>query len=124
MRSLVADHISLLVQTVSAVTVAFTMGLIIAWRLAIVIIAAQPLIILCFYTKKVLLKTMSQKALKAQDQGCQLAAEAVTNHRTISAFSSQEKILRLFEKSQEGPQRDNIKQSLFAGVLLGISQCI
>lgn len=123
-RSLVGDRISLIVQTVSAVTIAFTMGLIIAWRLAIVIIAAQPLVILCFYTKKVMLMTLSQKALKAQDQSSQLAAEAVANHRTISAFSSQEKILRLFEKTQEGPRRDNIKQSLFAGVVLGISQCI
>ena len=121
-RSLVGDRISLIVQTSSAVTVAFSMGLIIAWRLAVVVIAVQPVIVLCYYTRRVLLKVMSRKALKAQDQGSQLAAEAVANHRTINAFSSQEKILRLFEKkSQEGPQRDNIKQSLFAGVVLGIS---
>lgn len=123
-RSLVGDRISLIVQTVFAVAVAFTMGLIIAWRLAIIMIAAQPLTVLCFYTRKVLLKTMSEKALRAQDQGSQLAAEAVANHRTISAFSSQEKILYLFEKSQEGPHRDSIKQSWIAGIILGSSQCI
>ena len=100
------------------------MGLIIAWRLAVVIIAAQPFIVLCFYTKKVLLKAMSQKALKAQDQGSQLAAEAVSNHRTISAFSSQEKIIRLFQKSQEGLRRESIKQSLLAGFALALSQCL
>ena len=100
MRSLVGDRISLLVQTFSSVIIACLMGLIIAWRLAVVIIAVHPFIVLCFYTKKVILTAMSQKALKAQDQGSQLVAEAVSNHRTISAFSSQEKILRLFEKSQ------------------------
>eukprot|EP00253_Pinus_taeda_P026305 PITA_26305 len=123
-RSLVGDRISLLVQTASTTTIAFTMGLIIAWRLAIIIIAVQPVIVLCFYTKKVLLKAMSEKAIKSQDQGSQLAAEAVANHRTISAFSSQEKILRLFEKTQEGPRRESIKQSLYAGFALGTSQFI
>ena len=42
----------------------------------------------------------------------------------ISAFSAQEKILGLFKKTQEGPHRESIKQSLFAGFALGISQCL
>eukprot|EP00253_Pinus_taeda_P030909 PITA_30909 len=100
------------------------MALILSWRLAVVMIAVQPVIVLCFYTKKVLLKAMSEKSLKAQDKGSQLAAEAVANHLTISAFSSQDKILRLFEKTQEGPRRDSIKQSLLAGCALGASQFI
>jgi ATP-binding cassette subfamily B (MDR/TAP) protein 1 len=120
-RSLVGDSLSLLVQTVSSVALAFTMGLIIAWRLAIVIIAAQPMVVLCFYTKQVLLKILSKKFVKAQDRGSQLAAEAVANHRTISAFSSQEKILRLFKKTQEGPERDGFKQSFIAGAVLGFA---
>ena len=124
MRSLVGDRISLLVQTFSSVIIAWLMGLIIAWRIAVVIIAVQPLMVFCFYTRKVILTAMSQNALKAQGQGSQLAAEAVSNHRTISAFSSQEKILRLFEKSQEGLRRESIKQSLLAGFALALSQCL
>eukprot|EP00253_Pinus_taeda_P015975 PITA_15975 len=123
-RSLVGDRISLLVETSAAVVIAFSVALIMAWRLAVVIIVVQPIIVLCFYTKRVLLKAMSQKGIKAQDQGSQLAAEAVANHRTISAFSLQEKILSLFEKSQEEPRREIIKQSLFAGFALGTSECI
>eukprot|EP01018_Ginkgo_biloba_P022709 Gb_36503 [translate_table: standard] len=123
-RSLVGDRLSLIVQTLSTVIIAFTMGLVIAWRLAIVMIAVQPMIIACYYTRQVLLKTMSAKALKAQDKSSQLAAEAVTNIRTITAFSSQERILRLFAYTQEGPRRDNNKQSWFAGLVLGTSQCL
>lgn len=48
-RSLVGDQMSLLVQAISAATVACIMGLVIAWRLAIVMIAIEPLIIVCFY---------------------------------------------------------------------------
>lgn len=123
-RSLVGDRMALIVQTISAVVIAFTMGLIIAWRLAIVMIAVQPLIIICFYTRRVLLKSMSKKAMKAQDESSKLAAEAVSNLRTITAFSSQARILSMLEKAQQGPRKESIKQSWYAGIGLGTSQGI
>ncbi|KAK7271721.1 hypothetical protein RJT34_27853 [Clitoria ternatea] len=123
-RSLVGDRMALVVQTISAVVIAFTMGLIIAWRLAIVMIAVQPIIIACFYTRRVLLKSMSNKAIKAQDASSKIAAEAVSNLRTITAFSSQDRILKMLEKAQEGPSRESIRQSWFAGVGLACSQSL
>ncbi|CAI9752668.1 unnamed protein product [Fraxinus pennsylvanica] len=121
-RSLVGDRMALLLQTFAAVTIACTMGLIIAWKLALVMIAAQPIIIICYYCKRVLLKSMSKKAIKAQDESSKLAAEAVSNIRTVTAFSSQARILQMLEKAQEGPQKENIRQSWFAGIGLGASQ--
>ncbi|KAK3413325.1 hypothetical protein EUGRSUZ_I01893 [Eucalyptus grandis] len=123
-RSLVGDQMSLLVQAISAVTIACIMGLVIAWRLAIAMIAIQPLIILCFYGRKTLLKGMSQKAIEAQNECSKLAAEAVSSHRMITAFSSQEKILKMLKKAQEGPRRESKRQSWFAGVGLGASQSL
>ncbi|KAL3723206.1 hypothetical protein ACJRO7_035393 [Eucalyptus globulus] len=121
-RSLVGDRMALIVQTCSAIIIAFTMGLIISWRLALVVIAAQPLIIVSFYTRRVLLKTMSQKAIKAQEESSKLAADAVSNHRTITSFSSQERILKMLEKAQEAPERESIRQSWYAGIGLAASQ--
>ncbi|OVA09128.1 ABC transporter [Macleaya cordata] len=123
-RSLVGDRMSLLVQTFSAVTIACTMGLIIAWRLALLIIAVQPLIIVCFYVRRVLLKNMSHNSRKAQNQSSKLAAEAVSNLRTITSFSSQSRILKMFSEAQSGPQRENVRQSWIAGLGLGLSQSI
>lgn len=123
-RSLVGDRMALVVQTISAVVIAFTMGLIIAWRLAIVMIAVQPLIIVCFYTRRVLLKSMSKKAIKAQDESSKIAAEAVSNLRTITAFSSQARILAMLEKAQESPRRESVRQSWYAGIGLGTSQAV
>ena len=37
---------------------------------------------------------MSRKAIKSQEESSKLAAEAVSNHRTITAFSSQDRILK------------------------------
>lgn len=123
-RSLVGDRIALLVQTFSAVTIACTMGLVIAWRLALVMIAIQPIIIVCFYCKRVLLKKMSQKAMKAQDESSKLAAEAVSNLRTVTAFSSQARILKMLEQAQESPMNESVRQSWYAGIGLGTSQSL
>ncbi|KAJ7970916.1 ABC transporter B family protein [Quillaja saponaria] len=101
---------ALVVQTISAVVIACTMGLVIARRLAIVMIAVQPLIIVCFYTRRVLLKSMSSKAIKAQDESSKLAAEAVSNLRTVTIFSSQDRKLKMLEKAQDGARLESITQ--------------
>lgn len=64
-RALVGDRMALVIQAVSAVLIAWTMGLVIAWRLALVIIAVQPLIICCFYARNVLLRSVSNKSVQA-----------------------------------------------------------
>ncbi|KAK9061732.1 hypothetical protein SSX86_018915 [Deinandra increscens subsp. villosa] len=123
-RSLVGDRSALLIQTISAVLIACTMGLVIAWRLALVMIAVQPIIIVCFYCKRVLLKNMSQKAMKSQEESSKLAAEAVSNLRTVTAFSSQTRILKMLQETQKAPMRESIKQAWYAGFGLGFSQSL
>lgn len=48
-RSFIAERISLLIQVSGSAFLAFGLGLVISWRLAIVIIAIQPLLIGSFY---------------------------------------------------------------------------
>ncbi|CAN6238399.1 unnamed protein product [Urochloa humidicola] len=120
-RSLVGDRIALVIQTVSMVFISFTVGLIISWRLALVMIAMQPFIIACSYARRVLLKRMSMKSIQAQSETSKIAADAVSNLRTITAFSSQDRILRLFGQAQDGPYREGLRQSWFAGLGLGAS---
>ncbi|KAL4379199.1 hypothetical protein GQ457_02G011470 [Hibiscus cannabinus] len=121
-RSLIGDGVSFLVQTISGVTLACALGLFIAWRLAIVMMVVQPLIILCIYARIALLKRMSRKAIEAQQESSKLATEAVSNHQTITAFSSQDRILKMLQKSQESPRKENVRQSWLAGLGLGLSR--
>ncbi|KAK1381545.1 putative multidrug resistance protein [Heracleum sosnowskyi] len=121
-RALVGDRMSLLLQVITSASLAFLFALILAWRIAIVMIAVQPLVIASFYSKSVLMKSMSGKAQKAQNEGNQLASEAVVNHRTITAFSSQERILGLFATTLKGPEKESIKQSWLSGLGLCTSQ--
>ncbi|XP_016447076.2 putative multidrug resistance protein [Nicotiana tabacum] len=121
-RSLVGDRMSLLIQVFASASVAFVLALIVSWRVAIVLISIQPLLIASFYSRSVLMKRMSERSQKAQNEGSQLASEAVINHRTITAFSSQDRMLDLFAKTQNGPRKENIRQSLLSGVGLFCSQ--
>ncbi|ONK70232.1 uncharacterized protein A4U43_C05F31620 [Asparagus officinalis] len=124
LRSLVGDRIAFPLQIFSSVTIAWTMGLMISGRLALVMIAFQPIIISCYYARNVLLKGISSKATKTQSDSSKFAAEAVSNIRTVTAFSSQDRILRLFEVAQQGPSKQGIHQSWFAGISLGISESL
>ncbi|XP_047336333.1 putative multidrug resistance protein [Impatiens glandulifera] len=121
-RSLVADRMSLLVQITCTSCLAFAASLVITWRVSIVIIAIQPLVIGSFYMRNELMKSMSKKARQAQKEGSQLASEAVVNHRTITAFSSQKRILSMFKDTLEGPRKETVKLSWLAGCGLFCSQ--
>ncbi|PQQ16211.1 putative multidrug resistance protein [Prunus yedoensis var. nudiflora] len=121
-RSLVGDRMSLLVQAVFGAAFAYAVGLVLTWRLALVMIAVQPIVIGSFYARSILMKSMGEKARKAQKQGSQLASEAVINHRTITAFSSQKRILGLFSATLKGPKKESIKQSYVSGAGLFSSQ--
>ncbi|POO00458.1 ABC transporter [Trema orientale] len=121
-RSLVGDRMSLLVQAFFGAAFAYGLGLALTWRLTLVMIAVQPLVIGSFYARSVLMKSMAEKARKAQKEGSQLASEAVINHRTITAFSSQKKMLALFGATLKGPKKESIKQSYVSGLGLFSSQ--
>ncbi|CAN0901477.1 Putative ABC transporter B family member 8 [Linum grandiflorum] len=123
-KSLVADRVSLLLHTASAVTIAMIMGLVVAWKLALVMIAVQPLTILCFYTRKVLLSSISTNFVKAQNQSTQIAVEAVYNHRIVTSFGSVGKVLQLFDAAQEEPRREAKKKAWLAGFGMGSAQCL
>ncbi|XP_059659095.1 putative multidrug resistance protein [Cornus florida] len=121
-RSLIGDRMSLLVQVFTNASLSFVLALVVTWRLAIVMISMQPFLIWCFYSRTVLMKNMSEKARKAHDERSQLASEAAVNHRTITAFSSQKRLLGLFANTMKGPRKESIKQSWLSGVGMFISQ--
>lgn len=123
-RTLIADRLSLLAQSISSTTLAAVLTLVLSWRLAIVALAVQPLVICAYYGVAVIIKRMSKKILKAQNKASELASEAVGNHRIITAFYSQDKILKLFELTQIIPEKESHRQSWYAGFALYFSQFI
>jgi len=123
-KTLVADRISLLLQTASGIIIAVTMGLMVAWKLALVMIAVQPSTMICYYAKKMVLSNVSRDLAKAQHQSTQIAIEAVYNHRMVTSFGCSSKVLQLFEHAQEEPLKKARKKSWVAGITTGLSPCL
>ena len=123
-KTLVADRMSLLLQTASGIIIAATMGLIVAWKLALVMIAVQPSTMICYYAKKIVLSNVSRDLAKAQHQSTQIAIEAVYNHRMVTSFGCSSKVLQLFEHAQEEPLKRARKKSWVAGLTTGLSPCL
>ncbi|KAI3810014.1 hypothetical protein L1987_19619 [Smallanthus sonchifolius] len=121
-RSLVGDRLSLLTQAVFSAVFAYSLGLVLSWRLTLVLLTAQPFLIGSLYARRVLMKSLSGRSQKAQLEGSQLASEAVINHRTITAFSSQRRVVGLFKDTLQGPKKESIRQSYYSGVGLFLSQ--
>ncbi|PIA51511.1 hypothetical protein AQUCO_01100393v1 [Aquilegia coerulea] len=121
-KNMVADRMSFLAQSFSAACLAIILGMILSWRLAIAVLVMQPFIMGSFYGRAVLMRNMSMKILKAQNKGTALASEAVGNHRTITAFSSQERVMELFKATLRGPRSESKRQSWYTGLGLFISQ--
>ncbi|WOL14628.1 ABC transporter B family member 8 [Canna indica] len=123
-KTLVADRISLLVQTASGVVIAMTMGLVVAWKLALVMIAIQPSTMICYYAKKVVLSKVSVALAEAQHASTQIAIEAVYNHRMVTSFGCADKVLDLFKQAQEEPVKASRKKAWVAGLATGTSPCL
>ncbi|CAI0380132.1 unnamed protein product [Linum tenue] len=121
-RSLVGDRISLLVQAFFGSLSAYLLALVLSWRLGLVLLAVQPIVIGSYYSRSVVTKSMAGKARKAQKEGSQIASEAVINHRTITAFSSQKRILGLFKSTLRGPKEESVRHSYLSGIGLFSSQ--
>ena len=104
-RTLVANRLAFLVQAIIGGTLAVILGIVLAWKLAFVVIAMQPLIIGSFYVRVVMMRSMSRKILKAQNKSSELASEAVGNQRIITAFYSQDKIMHYLRMHRLAPRK-------------------
>ncbi|KAL2335591.1 hypothetical protein Fmac_016804 [Flemingia macrophylla] len=76
------------------------------------------------YTRQVILKGVTKKTIKAQDESSKIAVEAIANLRTITSFSSQGRVLKMLQKAQEGLSNESIRHSWFAGIGLGCARSL
>lgn len=86
----------MVLSIVTSLAVAWTISIVFAWRIAVVLIALQPITITCFCVQQVLLNRFAEVSVKGQLAASQVAGEAVSQLRTITALSAQDKVLSLF----------------------------
>ncbi|PWA77674.1 P-glycoprotein 16 [Artemisia annua] len=123
-RNLVADRLAFFAQSISASILAIVWGMFLSWRLASVAITLQLFVIGSFYVKLVMTRNMSKKVFVARNKSSGIASEAVSNHRIITAYYSQDQVMRLYHATQKGPKKESKKQPLISGMALFTRQFV
>ncbi|KAL5717003.1 ABC-type xenobiotic transporter [Ranunculus cassubicifolius] len=121
-RSAIGDRISVIMQNSALMLVSCTAGFILQWRLALVLVAVFPVVVAATVLQKMFMKGFSGDLEAAHAKSTQLAAEAITNVRTVAAFNSEAKIVDLFSSNLQTPLRRCFWKGQIAGTGFGVAQ--
>ncbi|XP_006410867.2 ABC transporter B family member 1 [Eutrema salsugineum] len=121
-RSAIGDRISVIVQNTALMLVACTAGFVLQWRLALVLVAVFPVVVAATVLQKMFMTGFSGDLEAAHAKGTQLAGEAIANVRTVAAFNSEAKIVRLYTANLEPPLKRCFWKGQIAGCGYGVAQ--
>ncbi|CAI5954612.1 unnamed protein product [Closterium sp. NIES-64] len=121
-KAAVADRIALATQNLSVIVIAFVIGFVVEWRVALVVIATFPLLIFAALMEQQFLAGFAGNQNSSHAGATTIAAEAVANIRTVAAFNAQDKILALFTARLAGPLRRSFLRGQVGGAGFGLSQ--
>ncbi|XP_020247604.1 ABC transporter B family member 2-like [Asparagus officinalis] len=122
LKTIAVDRSAILLQNIGMIVTSLIIAFIINWRITLVVLATYPLLVTGHIAEKLFLKgfggNLSNTYLKAN----MLAAEAVSNIRTVAAFCSEEKVISLYSRELEGPSKQSFRRGQAAGIFFGVSQ--
>ncbi|XP_074572995.1 ABC transporter B family member 19-like [Curcuma longa] len=121
-KSAIAERISVILQNMTSLLTSFIVGFIIEWRVALLILATFPLLVLANFAQQLSLKGFAGDTAKAHAKTSMIAGEGVSNIRTVAAFNAQDRILSLFTSELRVPQQRSLRRSQISGFLYGLSQ--
>ncbi|CAN1356925.1 ABC transporter B family member 2 [Linum perenne] len=116
------DRSSILLQNVGLVVTSFIIAFILNWRITAVVLATYPLIISGHISEKLFMQGYGGNLSKVYLKANMLAAEAVSNIRTVAAFCAEDKVLDLYEHELVEPSKRSFTRGQIAGICYGISQ--
>ncbi|KAG2569203.1 hypothetical protein PVAP13_7NG371700 [Panicum virgatum] len=121
-KSAIAERISVILQNMTSLMTSFVVGFIIEWRVALLILATFPLLVLANFAQQISMKGFAGDTAKAHAKSSMVAGEGVSNIRTVAAFNAQSKILSLFSHELRIPEQQILRRSQTSGLLFGLSQ--
>ncbi|OAY72403.1 ABC transporter B family member 19 isoform X1 [Ananas comosus] len=121
-KSAIAERISVILQNMTSLLASFIVGFVVEWRVALLILATFPLLVLANFAQQLSMKGFAGDTAKAHAKTSMIAGEGVSNIRTVAAFNAQDKILSLFRQELHVPQKRSLRRSQTSGLLFGLSQ--
>jgi len=113
-RGILGANLIPLVQSVMSMLISFGFAFVLAWRFTLCIFLCCPLIAAGFL--------FSQHNFERQheSQSSSIVAEAVSNYKTVSAFTLQKKLGRRYTVLSESAQSDEMYTAIMSGIGTGI----
>ncbi|CAL5054914.1 unnamed protein product [Urochloa decumbens] len=122
-RTIVVDRSTILLQNVGMIVTSLVIAFILNWRITLVVLATYPLMVSGHISEKMFMKGYGGNLGKSYLKANMLAAEAVSNIRTVAAFCSEEKVIKLYEDELKEPSKRSFRRGQGAGLFYGVSQC-
>ncbi|KAK3154974.1 hypothetical protein QOZ80_2BG0197270 [Eleusine coracana subsp. coracana] len=121
-RTIVVDRSTVLLQNVGMIVTSLIIAFILNWRITLVVLATYPLMVSGHISEKMFMKGYGGNLGKSYLKANMLAAEAVSNIRTVAAFCSEEKVIKLYADELKEPSKRSFRRGQGAGLFYGVSQ--
>ncbi|KAF2097197.1 P-loop containing nucleoside triphosphate hydrolase protein [Rhizodiscina lignyota] len=112
---------------VSALTSVFggiVLAHVVAWKIAIVLLACVPVMLLSGFLRLRMLAKAEQRHHTAYNDAAALASEACSAIRTVAALGKERYFLRAYQESLDKPYKQGVKFALLGNILLAFSLSI
>lgn len=114
--------------TVVSATVSVIGGIvvahIVAWKIAIVLLACVPLMLLSGFLRLRILAKTEDRQQHAYRDATATASEACSNIRTIASLGTESEVLKRYKQDLDAPYKQGIKHTVFGNILLAFSLSI
>jgi ATP-binding cassette subfamily B (MDR/TAP) protein 1 len=94
---------------------------IVAWKIAIVLLAAVPIMVLAGFVRLRILALAEEKHQNAYNDAATLASEATASMQIVAAFGLEDHFLRSYQEAISGPYEEHLRFALFGNILLAFS---
>lgn len=101
-----------------------TLALVIAWRIAVVLMTCVPVLVTAGYLRLRILTKSEEHHRTAYNKAASIAAESCRNMRTISILGLEENVMQRYQKELEGPYKSGLRFTLASNALLAFSFAI
>lgn len=108
----------------TAMTGGLTLALVVAWRIAVVLMTCVPVLVIAGYLRLRILTKSEQHHRNAYNKAASIAAESCRNMRTISILGLEKNVQHRYQKALEGPYKRGLRFTLASNALLAFSYAI
>ncbi|KAI7726106.1 hypothetical protein M8C21_021578, partial [Ambrosia artemisiifolia] len=123
-KTIISDRMAVIVQCVSSILIATVVSIQVNWRMGLVAWAVMPCHFIGGLIQAKSAKGFSGDTAAAHSDVVALTSESATNIRTVASFCHEERILEKAKLSLDAPLQQSRKQSLWYGLIQGVSLCL